>query len=125
MSLLDICVAACATAPVSPPTAIVGNSDQTAVLLLALANQAGQALARRPQGGWISMIREFDFTTQAIAPQSGAIAGTDGAGNAIVSGLTNTAGVAASSWVASGPGLLRNAVVIAVTPTTVDRKSVL
>ena len=57
MTLLSICQSACATAAVAVPTAIVGNTDETAILMLALANDAGDELARRPQGGWISMIR--------------------------------------------------------------------
>jgi hypothetical protein len=119
MTLLSICQDACAMTPVSLPTAIVGNSDQTAKLLLAIANQAGQALARRPQGGWVTMIREWDFTTNAIGGQSGTIDNSGPNGNAVISGLATTAGIAPSSWVASGPGLRRNSVVTAVDATTV------
>lgn len=120
MSLLSIATAVCNTAPVAAPGAIVGDSNSTAVLLYALANQAGQSLARRPQGGWITMIREFDFTTNAIASQSGSIDNTGSNGNALITGLANTTGIAAADWIASGTNLPMNAVVVAVTSTTVE-----
>lgn len=119
MTLLSICQAVCGTAPVSAPSAIVGNSDPTATLLYALANQAGQSLFRRPQGGWVTMIREFDFSTAAIASQSGTVANSGAGGVAVISGLTGISSVAANSWVATGTGIPNNNVVTAVTPSTV------
>jgi len=41
------------------------------VRLLAAAQLAGESLARKPQGGWVAMIREYDFVTAAVASQSG------------------------------------------------------
>ncbi|OYV46869.1 MAG: hypothetical protein B7X10_04675, partial [Burkholderiales bacterium 21-58-4] len=99
------------------PTAIVGNNDETATLLLALANDAGDELSRRPQGGWVSMIREYDFTTAALAAQPGTIANVGGV--AVISGLSSTAGVSPSIWLASGFGVPNNAIVTAVTSSTV------
>lgn len=120
MTLLSICTAVCNTAPVAAPTAIVGDSSQTSKLLYALANQAGQSLARRPQGGWVDMIREYDFTTNAIASQAGSIDNTGTSGNAVISGLTDTTGITAADWIASGDGLPINAIVVTVTSTTVE-----
>lgn len=117
MTLLSICRSACATAPVALPTSIVGSDDETANLLLALANDAGDELARRPQGGWVNMIREFDFTTVAIPPQPGTIATVNGVG--VISGLTNTTGVSPGIWQVSGPGVPNNAIVTGFTPTSV------
>jgi hypothetical protein len=119
MTLLSICTAVCGAAPVAAPPTIVGATDQTATLLYALANQAGQALFRRPQGGWVTMIREFDFSTAAVGPQSCAIANTGPNGVAVISGLTGIGAVAPNAWVASGTGLPNNNVVLAVTSTTV------
>ena len=51
MSLLSICQEVAAEIPVAPPLGIVGNPDGTAQLMLALAQRAGEALARRPPGG--------------------------------------------------------------------------
>ena len=81
MTLLSICQAVCNISPVAAPDSIVGNSDQTAVLLLALANVAGQQLARRPQGGWVNSIREYNFTTNALEEQSGVIENVGGLGH--------------------------------------------
>ncbi len=37
--------------PIAAPTSIVGKSDETALLLLSLAQDAGEDVARRPDGG--------------------------------------------------------------------------
>lgn len=112
MSLLTICQAACSTAPVAVPVAIVGSDDETATLLLALANDVGDDLARRPQGGWVNMIREYDFTTMALSPQPGTIANVGGFG--VISGVYTT-GVIPGIWQVSGYGVPNNAIVTSVT----------
>src|SRR5262249_3846289 len=114
MSLLSICQEVAAEIPVAPPAAIVGNPDGTAQLMLALAQRAGEALARRPQGGWIAMIREHGFTTLALGPQAGSVANTGPGGAAVISGLSGLAGAAIATWQAFGTGLKPNSVVTAV-----------
>lgn len=114
ISLLSICKSACATAPVALPTSIVGNQDETAILLLALADDAGDELSRRPPGGWVSMIREYDFTTNAIAPQNGTIANVGN--SAVISGLSGINLVQPDLWVAGGTGIPDNAVIRLVSP---------
>lgn len=66
MSLLSICQAAAQKALVTVPSTIVGNTDLTAKLLLECAQEEGEILARKPQGGWTNMITEHVFTTFAI-----------------------------------------------------------
>lgn len=118
MSLLSICQSAAATAPVAVPTSIVGNTDETSILLLNLANDAADELARRPPGGWVAMIREYDFTTKATTAQSGTIANVGGV--AVISGLSGVNGtVAPYTWQASGTGVANNSIVTAVTSSTV------
>lgn len=105
-------------APIAVPTSIVANKlDETAILLLAMANRSGEAIARRPEGGWVSMIREYNFSTNAILVQSGTIANVGGFG--VISGLPTTAGMAINTWVATGTGVPNNAIVTAVTASTV------
>lgn len=91
------------------PPFIVNNPDETAVLLLALANRAGQEVARKPPGGWISMIREYDFTTAATAAQNGTIANVGN--SAVISGLSNIQAVQPGIWIASGTGIPNNAAI--------------
>src|ERR1700756_281384 len=121
MSLLTIANACCGLTPVVAPNAIVGNSARTAILILAAANQAGQALMRRPQGGWVAQIREFDFTTAAIGSQPASVSNTGPGGTAVLAGLdpSVTAQITPSAWVAQGPGLPNNTVVTAVDSTAV------
>jgi hypothetical protein len=114
MSLLSICQEVAAEVPVAAPAAIVGNPDGTAQLMLALAQRAGEALARRPQGGWVAMIREHEFTTAALPPQPGSVANGGPGGVAVISGLSGLAGVAIATWQALGTGLKPNSVVSAV-----------
>ena len=119
MTLLSICQAAASVAPVAQPVAIFGNSDETAQLLLGLANLAGQSIARRPPGGWVSMIKEYEFQTAAVAQQGGSIANTGPGGVAVISGLATTTGIQPNTWIASGTGVVNNSIVTAVTSSTV------
>ena len=63
MSLLTICQAVADLVPVTKPSAIVGSTNDTARLLLACANQAGQALYRRHN--WVILTTEHPFNTAA------------------------------------------------------------
>lgn len=117
MTLLSICTQIANDIPVAAPTSIIGNSDETAIRLLASAQNAGEALARAAPGGWVDMIKEYDFTTAALAPQAGTITNVGGFG--VISGLASTTGISASAWYAFGNGVPNNAIVTAVTPSTV------
>lgn len=96
------------------PTSFIGNNDETAVRLVAAAQFEGQALARRPENGWVSMITEYDFTTSATPSN---IAGTvaNVGGFAQVSGLTLNGLVQIGTWQGYGAGLQNNSIVTAVT----------
>lgn len=116
MTLLTICQAVANYAPVAAPSAIVDNSDQTATLLLAIANAAGSSLANRPPGGWVSMIEEYDFVTNATPEYSGTIANVDDV--AVVTLLqpalcanTNLQVIGDGTWIANGTGIPNNAIV--------------
>jgi hypothetical protein len=112
--LLTLCQSAAATAPVAVPQAIVGNNDETAILLLALANDAGDELARRAPGGWVSMIREFNFQSVAVLPQHGTVANVGN--SAVISGLSGIELVSPDLWIAAGTGIPNNAIIRLVEP---------
>ena len=67
MNLLAIVKAACAELSLPQPGAVVGSTDSTAVLMLALANTEGRDLARRY--GWQAITYEATFTTAATESQ--------------------------------------------------------
>lgn len=123
MSLLTICTQAAQYAGVNPPTSVVGNSDPTAQVLLASANLAGQSIARRPQGGWVSQIRQYEFLTQAsTTTYSGSVANTGAGGLAqltIVNGVDDTLldGLD-TTWIVSGTDILNNTAVSSVSVDT-------
>lgn len=60
MSLLTICQEAAKTAGFNAPSSIIGNSDMTAVRLLAAAQREGKVLSRMP---WKVLIKEHTFST--------------------------------------------------------------
>jgi hypothetical protein len=119
MSLLSICQLALADLALAQPTSIVGNSDETAQRVLAAAQLAGKSLYKRPRGGWVNSIREYDFVTAAVAQQSGTIANSGPGGTAVISGLATTTGIVAGTWYAFGTGVRNNSIVAAVTSSTV------
>lgn len=119
MSLLSICANVANDLAIAAPLSIIGSTDETAVRLLAQAQRAGESLARKPQGGWVDSIREYTFTTAAVASQSGTVGNTGPGGVAVISGLATTSGIAASTWYAFGTGLPGNCIATAVTSSTV------
>ena len=59
--LLRICQHAARKCQVEVPSAIVGSSNETAKILLACAQDEGEALSRRPDTAWKALIREHTF----------------------------------------------------------------
>lgn len=62
MSLLTLCQTVAEECGYGVPASIVGNTDDTAIQLLALANKAGKALAKKP---WQALQSEHTFSTVA------------------------------------------------------------
>lgn len=118
MTLLSICQAAAQKALVTVPSTIIGNTDLTAKLLLECAQEEGELLARKPQGGWTQMISEHVFTTFAI---NTGLTGSCVAGSAIVtpSSMANLA----VGQVLTMEGLPNNAVIATVGVSTVTLAS--
>jgi hypothetical protein len=71
MSLLSLCQDAAVQLSLPRPTAIVGSSDLTALLLLRLAQEEGEALAARYP--WEILQTEVTFTTLAAETQTGVV----------------------------------------------------
>lgn len=117
MSLLSICGSVADDIGIDDPGSIIGNNDETAVKLLAQAQRAGEALARKPENGWIAMIAEYDFQTSATKNNiTGSIANVGGF--ATITGLTLDTPVnpvAAGTWYAFGTGVPQQAIVTQVT----------
>lgn len=114
MTLLSICQDVADDIGLAEPSSIIGNTDVTARRLLRQAQRAGEAIARRPQGGWVSMIAEFDFTTVSIGPLTGNLANTGANGVAQITGLSSIAGILAGRFYVTGNGLKNNSIVAQV-----------
>jgi hypothetical protein len=110
MSLATMLTQAAQDLALAVPTSFIGNTDETATRLVAAAQYEGQALARRPENGWVVMITEYDFTTAATANN---IPGTTSnvGGFAVVSGLTLANQVQIGTWQGYGTGLQNNSIV--------------
>jgi len=67
MSLLTIAQNVASSIPVTKPTQIVGNTDQTSSLILSAAQKAGKSISkkRNSNGGWLILQKEHTFTTVA------------------------------------------------------------
>jgi len=67
MSLLTICQNVAEAVPTAKPATIIGNPEQTAVVLLSAARKAGQSIsrARNSNGGWLILQKEHTFSTVA------------------------------------------------------------
>lgn len=65
MTLLTIATAVAKEAGFPAPASVIGNSDDTAVLLLALINRSGKMLARKP---WARL--QFEYTFNLVAAQA-------------------------------------------------------
>lgn len=66
MSLLIICQdAAEEIGGIDSPSQIIGNTEPTAVALLAAARREGRILRKAKPGGWVRLQREHEFTTVA------------------------------------------------------------
>jgi hypothetical protein len=65
MSLLSICQDVCKDAGFAVPSQIIGNTDETALQLLALINKSGKLLARKP---WQVLSDEHTFSTVIGTP---------------------------------------------------------
>lgn len=114
MTLLSICQDVADDIGLAEPTSIIGNTDVTARRLLRQAQRAGESVARRPQGGWVSMIREYDFVTVSIGPLTGSLANTGAGGVGQITGLSSTTGLAPGTFYVSGTGLKNNTIIASV-----------
>lgn len=114
MSLLTIGQNVAGDIPVAVPETIIGNSDETAKMILRQAQNAGEWLARRADGGWVSMIREYDFVTTAIGPLAGTLANSGPNGVGRITGLSSTTGLGALTFYVSGPGIANNTIIATV-----------
>lgn len=61
--LLSICQHAARKCQIEVPTSVIGTTNETAKILLACAQDEGEALSRRPNDGWKALIREHTFST--------------------------------------------------------------
>lgn len=113
MSLLSICQNVARIAPAAIPASIINSGDSNALLLLAAAQEAGESLARRPQGGWTAMIREYDFSTFALVTT-----GNTTNGSPIVTNIPSTVTLAAKTFYATGLGILNNSTILTVDSST-------
>ena len=62
-NLLQMCKHAADRALINRPSSIVGSTDDVSRLMLSAAQDEGESLTRRPENGWVDMVREHTFDT--------------------------------------------------------------
>ena len=60
-NLLKMCQHAADRALINRPSSIVGSTDDVSRLMLSAAQDEGENLTRRPENGWVDMVREHTF----------------------------------------------------------------
>lgn len=100
------------------PSLIIGATDDTSKQLLALAIREGKEFSQmaNKNGGWQALHKEYMFTTAAITGLTGNLT----SGSAIISNISDTAGIVAGTWAVSGSGIPASAYVLSIdSPTQV------
>lgn len=81
------------------PSQIIGAADDTSRQLLALANREGKDFSTmaNSKGGWQELHKEHRFTTVCLT----GLTGNTTAGSAVISGISDTTGIVAGTWLVS------------------------
>jgi hypothetical protein len=75
-----------------------GNTDPTAIQVLALLNAAGEEMRDVPEGGWVSMQVEFNLVVNAPIITTGNV----GLNSPVVTNIPSTTGLTAGNWAVFG-----------------------
>jgi len=82
-------------------SAVIGNTDFTTIQMLALLNAAGEELRDHPEGGWTQMRTEFNLVVTVPITTTGDTT----VNSAVIVNIPSTTGLAAGSWMCSGPNI--------------------
>lgn len=115
-TLLQLVASAANELGIPEPSQLVGAADDTSKQLLALANREGKEFSQmaNKNGGWQKLHKEYTFTTSVIT----GLTGTTTSGSAIITGISSTSGISATTWALSGTGVPNAAFVQSVDSAT-------
>lgn len=114
-TFLQLMQAACNELGIPEPSQIIGAADETSKQLLALANREGKEFSQMAngKGGWQNLHKEYTFDTEVLS-----LSGTTTSGSAVITGISDTTGIVASFWGASGTGIPSGARIASVDSST-------
>ena len=95
------------------PIAIASSTDKNLIQLLALMNAAGDELLHIPDVGWEAATTEYRFTVSHST-----MAGITTNGSPIITGISSTASLAASTWMVTGSGIPQDTYILSVDSAT-------
>lgn len=98
MTLLQLVQAVCGELGITQPAAVASSTDDQVKQIYALINKVGRNLVREWE--WQRLSKEYRFDTTVTT-----LTGTITSGSAVVTGLSSTAGLAASTFMATGSGI--------------------
>ena len=112
---------ACDELGITSPASIIGNTDPQVRQLLALSNREGKEIYEMGgrTGGWQELVKTYSFTTAGITGLTGNVT----QGSAVITNISSTSGISATTWCVTGNGLQYPSRIVSVdssTQVTVD-----
>lgn len=98
MTLLQLVQAVCGELGITQPAAVATSTDDQVKQIYALINKVGRNLMRECE--WQRLNKEYRFDTTVTT-----LTGTITSDSAVATGLSDTSGLAASSFMATGSGI--------------------
>lgn len=103
------------------PSQVIGAADDTSRQLLALANREGKEFSNmaNSKGGWQELHKEYRFVTVCLT----GLTGNTTSGSAIITGISDTTGIVAGTWLLTSdnfPSICNVVSVDSSTQITVD-----
>jgi hypothetical protein len=98
MTLLQLVQAACGEMGLPQPNAVASSTDLQVLQILALMNKVGSDIITNEN--WEGLDKEYRFNTVVYS-----LTGTTTSGSAIVTGISSTSGITASTFMCTGTGI--------------------
>ena len=98
MTLLQLVQTICGELGIGQPNAVASSTDEQVIQIYALLNKVGEDLVS--EYDWQRLNKEYRFDTVVET-----LTGTTTSGSAVVTGISSTANLAASTFMATGTGI--------------------
>lgn len=111
MTLVQLVQAVCGELGLAQPNAVAGSTDPQILQIYALLNKVGNNLVTEYE--WQRLVKEYRFNT-SIVTQTGSLTSS----SAVITGLSDTSGITAGTFMATGDGVPSDCYVLSVDSAT-------